>query len=526
MAIKPPILQMAKAISKAMTSAKPSPEMQQVSEAMSSDPSLACQVIELIFSHTEKKHSAGRILEALAHMLTAALEVERWRAESRGAPSTSLIDQLRQQASLLARRQEASPLAIDAVAGAFSRAKVPLGGDLEEILERRFNSVPPGPSQAAQAELEERLDEIASSLGNNPFLVHEQLRELLGPLPPHAQPAIIGALPFMKHGALREAAAGWLLDRDDTVFRTVSESMLQAAGQGLVSANSIGRMIHIRTWIAEDRRAAVDSIIRKARQTGAAPPAAARALSHEIIITAPDGAGAQSIHIRLRQRKSGSFANILVKHGFGIREAWISPDMSQAEAEGFMDVIFAETDAYEVSLESLKTVIRHGLAITINSGGHIPFELVRILDTLGLDPVTPEFLDAAKLIGLIMSDAAMSGATDPALRKAIAASRHWPGRIRMFETWFADLSDAQISAIPAGSRASRERYVLKEAIGPRRARWGELLAWSAFVIFEEDCGLACDMAMNAELMLGGKPLEDLPLAVWIAKATLAASKWR
>ena len=93
----------------------------------------------------------------------------------------------------------------------------------------------------------------------------------------------------------------------------------------------------------------------------------------------------------------------------------------------------------------------------------------------------------------------------------------------MFESWFEDLTDNQAGSIPKAGRANQERHILEKLINPRRARWGELLAWAAFVISEEDSDLASDMAVNAKLLLGETPLEELPLAKVIAKNTLAAA---
>jgi hypothetical protein len=526
MAIEPPMLQLAKVIARSMASANPSADPQKLGDALSSDPASVCQVVDLIFSQSARKRPAGKTLEALAYMLAATLEVERWKAEGRGLTTTDLIDQVHQHVSSYAREDKVSPLAIDMIAGAFARARVPLGGDLEEALEKRFSNTPSSSSEADPAGFEKHLEEMASALGDDPFLLHEQLRELLGRIPPQTRPAMLGVLPFMRNEAVREAAAGWVLDHEDPVFQAVSDSLSQAAAQGLMSGNTVNRLIQIRNWIAEDKRPAVDSIIRTARQKGAASSVTKRLLSHEVVMTAPDGAGAQSIHIRLRQRKGSSFANILLKHGFGIREAWISPEMTQTEADAFLDRIFVEMDAYETSLESFKVIVRHGLAVTMKSGSQIPFELLRIVEALDLDPVTPEFLDTAELVELIMTEVGANGTTDSAIKKAIAASRHWSNEHLMFDSWFEDLADDQVHAIPKGNKANRQRHVLETLINPRRGRWGELLAWGAFAMSEEDPDLAFAMAINAKLFLGEAPLEELPLAMMIADNTLAAAQHR
>ena len=526
MANDPPMLQLAKVVARSMASGKPSSGMQQIGDALSSDPSSVFQVVDLIFAQTAKKKPAERIIESLAFMLGATLEVQRWKAESHGSATTDLIEQVRQHATANAQKENASTLAIDVIAGAFAQAKLPLGDDFEAILENRFRNTPPASSEAAYADFEQHLEEMVAALGGDAFLVHEQLLELLSRIPSHTRPAMIGMLPFMRSEILREAAAGWLLDQDDAVSKVMTDSLAQAAVQGFVSGDTVNRLIQIRNWIGEDRRPAVDSIVRTARQKGAAPSAPARLQPHEVVVTAPDGAGAQSIHIRLRQRTSSSFANILVKHGFGIREAWVSPDMTQAEADQFLDQIFVQTDAYESSLESVTTLLRHGLAVNADCGQKIPFELLRVIEAIGLDSITPERVDAMALVDRIMAETGASENQDAAAKKAIAASRHWPQQHMMFDSWFEDLTEAEARAIPKGAKTARKRHVLESMISPRRARWGELLAWSSFIVSEDDPDLACDMALVARLFLGDEPLEDLPLAMTIAENTLLAAEQR
>jgi len=523
MAIEPPMLQLAKVIARSMASANPSADPQKLGDALSSDPASVCQVVDLIFSQSARKRPAGKVLEALAYMLAATLEVQRWKAEGRGLATTDLIDRVRQHVLSHARGDKVAPLAIDTIAGAFARARIPLGGELEEVRGKRFRKAPSGSSEATPVEFEKHLEEMAAALRNVAFLLHEQLRELLERIPPQTRPAMLGVLPFMRNEAVREAAAGWVLDHEGPVFQAVSGSLSQAAAQGLMSGGTVSRLIQLRNWIAEDRRPAVDSIIRTARQKGATSSVTKRLLSHEVIMTAPDGAGAQSIHIRLRQRKGSSFANILLKHGFGIREAWISPEMTHAEADAFLERIFVEMDAYETSLESFRVALRHGLAVTMKSGGQIPFELLRVAEALDLDPLTPELLEAEKLVELIMTDVGVDEITDGTITKAIAASRRWPEEHMIFDSWFEDLTDNQAGPIPKVGRASQERHILEKLINPRRARWGELLAWAAFVVSEEDPALACNMAVNATLLLGDTPLQGLPVAMLIAKNTLAAA---
>ncbi|MCJ2121910.1 hypothetical protein [Methylobacterium sp. J-077] len=55
-------------------------------------------------------------------------------------------------------------------------------------------------------------------------------------------------------------------------------------------------------------------------------------------------------------------------------------------------------------------------------------------------------------------------------------------------------------------------------------RWAELLAWTAKAAEDEVKGEECiAFALVARELLGDRPLTEIPLAVWIAKNTVAAT---
>lgn len=85
-------------------------------------------------------------------------------------------------------------------------------------------------------------------------------------------------------------------------------------------------------------------------------------------------------------------------------------------------------------------------------------------------------------------------------------------------------SPAIFDAGKAGPRKQREDFVLRDRVSPQRGRWAELLAWTAKAAEDEVEGKErIDFALVARELLGDRPLADIPLAVWIAKNTVAAS---
>ena len=94
-----------------------------------------------------------------------------------------------------------------------------------------------------------------------------------------------------------------------------------------------------------------------------------------------------------------------------------------------------------------------------------------------------------------------------------------------------DWEDSEAAATAAAAAATereaekqREEAALRDLISPQRGRWAELLAWTAKAAQDEVEGVECiDFALVARELLSERPLSEIPLAVWIAKNTVAAS---
>jgi hypothetical protein len=129
-----------------------------------------------------------------------------------------------------------------------------------------------------------------------------------------------------------------------------------------VSEANFGLVI-LRNWLGEGRRSAIDAAIRAAQQKAisAAPRPAVQI--NEILVSACDGAGAQSWFVILRERRKFAIAALLTKHGFGLRDAWVRRGLTGAEIKAFLAQIEFEMYNFTSSLESVGTALEHGLAV-------------------------------------------------------------------------------------------------------------------------------------------------------------------
>jgi hypothetical protein len=85
-----------------------------------------------------------------------------------------------------------------------------------------------------------------------------------------------------------------------------------------------------------------------------------------------------------------ALASLLVKHGFSVRDAWVSDGLNKGDADEFMEKIAHELASFDATLDIVQAATAHGLAINLEQGEAPPFGLVQFLEAIGLAQVRPE----------------------------------------------------------------------------------------------------------------------------------------
>ena len=270
-------------------------------------------------------------------------------------------------------------------------------------------------------------------------------------------------------------------------------------------------------------QASLDVAVRACRQRGKLPAAKPTLQIGTVIASGCDGAGAQSFFVLLKRGRKLALASLLVKHGFGVRDAWVRDGLSMREADAFMAEIAHELDPFDATLEIVQAAIAHGLTINLEQGEAPPFGLVQFLEAVGLTQVRPEHLAPSALIAGILEDVPAERQSAKAAAQALAASKRWPKQYTFLQSWFEQDEASHAVVRSSGRKMERKAAVLREILPSRRTRWAELLAWTAQAAQDKGEGDEwIDFALVARELLNERPLAEIPVATWIAKNTVAA----
>jgi hypothetical protein len=289
------------------------------------------------------------------------------------------------------------------------------------------------------------------------------------------------------------------------------------------------RMITLRNWLPDEDRPALDAAIRACRQKGVECAASKAAEVKNVIASGVDGSGAQSVFILVKQGRKHAVASLLLKQGVGVRDAWVRSDLSKSEADMFLYRVESELDIYDSDLDFARLALGHFLAVNRVSGVMPPFGLVDFVERTGLAAVNPDAVPVEALVAKLADDIPARQKTAAAVAKSIKRSAAWDLVFTFLDTWFED--DGAVDVLFGRKRLSAKRraaLVLEEYLPARRARWAEILVWTALTLRHDEAMADSwiDLALVARELLGDRPLGDIPLMAFVAAMTVEAWKSR
>ena len=410
-------------------------------------------------------------------------------------------------------------------------AKVPVSPAMTEALAMATvdDEAPDDESslQEIQQHLRANLDDLGRS-AKSPFMVVEGFTEASALMPAELRTYLTLELALSPYPVLREAVPLLLLDAMPAVRQAAAAALEQIATPESFSPLMLRRALLVRNWVPEAEREAIDRLVRKARLKGVvcaqwAPPPALAVQS-----TMVDGSGAQSLILTTPTGRTGLFAGLLLKQGFGIRDSWCDSALARREITGAIKGAQQKSQWLPIGRAQLDVVVQHHIARGLGLGNLPQVAVLEIAEAVGAADWKDRSLDVAAETEQLFVPLGIAG--DPA---AVTASLRrggaWVERDPMMQSWFED--DAEIRAL-IQRRMKPEaavRAVLQEGLPARRQTWAERALLMALWL-RADQGTTFpperwqDCVVLAHELLAGRPMAELPAMVAIADRTVFAAR--
>lgn len=308
-----------------------------------------------------------------------------------------------------------------------------------------------------------------------------------------------------------------------------------------LSSQSLSRLKAIKNWYPKAFHPTFDKWIKVQRKKGVVflPPgfnqSGVRDRDRNVIppniehmhIQASDidGGGSQGIYIHIQSQGVDRFCGILLKQEVGIKDAWITPDLSDIEIDKYYDGSIDETITLkEVGLSYLFKMVNHFLAISTEQHLIPDIHLLDIQERLGL-VFKPEKMDMEAVLEQLVVQ--VSPFTAERVADTLKKTKNWSKNKSFTEGWYFESPQVdklvnQHCSFVDGTRVCdfemAKTEVFDNLFEKDRAFWCFHFMWVAMWL--KDKARSNETAWEDCLILShciqtGMPLKDIPIMVEI-----------
>jgi len=475
----------------------------------------AFELIALVGEAWDDEHEETGDELALT-LLAGALESARQATENDQEGGRRFLDEAGSAVARLDADEMLSTAARLMLATAFVRAGLPTPAALvvtdpgTEVVEG-FADTP---------ELRDLLDKILTvAVQEGTDFAYQQLGEMLGAMPGEMRAAVVETLAARRDGPGLRVARYFLLDPDAGLRRVAATALAGRARAGGLDAVEAGMLATVLPWLPDQgARAELAGVVAEAARRGAAggvePP---RWKVTRLVASLPDAVGAATIAIAAQAPKRRVLAMLLLKEGYGIRDAYLLPCPRAEVQRGMLGDIEAEMATVKVEAGFVAEEIGRAIADGLAAGLPPAPVLIDVAEILGV-PLEPRLWTVADM----MAPLGVAELSVAQRERLFDRCMDWPDMYPVAGAWYEDSSESRaiVDAHLDDEDAAAEG--LFGHLETRREWWSRLLAVAARTLAAARDRSARDFAAQAHLVVSGAPLAGNPVFDQIVDLTIDA----
>jgi hypothetical protein len=202
----------------------------------------------------------------------------------------------------------------------------------------------------------------------------------------------------------------------------------------VLNSISLSRLKAIKYWYPLSYHEQFDRWIKLQRMKGAVFYQRKPAPITTIKASEVDGSGAQGIFIHFKTHKKNRICGLLLKQHLGIRDAWLTPLLSNDETSNYYNNAFEDSVALrDVDKEYLFLLTNHFLALTLKKDKIPSLHLLEIEELLGTH-FQAQWLDIDRIINTLSVQIAPF--TPEMILLSFKRSKKWIKNKRFAESWY------------------------------------------------------------------------------------------
>ncbi len=460
--------------------------------------------------------------ERMSQLLSTVLDEARMARENGQRQGALFIDALEAQLGELVASNDLTFRGSLAVSGAWIRAGLTPPDILAARQDAFTDAVEDGEDPAA---LETLLDGLIGSLtrehGGNVSVLHALFAEMLPTVPPEARRALVRLAVARPKEIFAELGCAWLLDPNAEIRTGAVEGLSDRLAAGTASAEMLARLTILRSWLADAAlRDRLDGLVREAMRKGVAGAAREpeRKL-HRIIASPVDGSGAQSMAAAVQAGGTRSVAVVLLKQGFGVKDAYVLPCDSATEQRSILATLTDEIEALDVPRAYMEQALGIALGEGLEAGLAPVPGLVDVAQACGLAELRPLSASVEAMLDLADPEGRFASLTVQARGRLITASEHWPDAYPVLDSWFED-SDETLAALENAKSHTALTRNMWRLLEDRRAHWTAVIARNALLLSAAGADHADEFIAVAAALKDGRDLKKTPVMTFICEQSI------
>jgi hypothetical protein len=317
------------------------------------------------------------------------------------------------------------------------------------------------------------------------------------------------------------------------VREVVVATLEQLMDKVTLSSISLSRLQTIKYWYPESYHAVFDKWIKVQRKKEVVFAPEPKPAPVKFKATEVDGSGSQGIFIHSRKNRKNRLAGLLLKFGFGMKDAWITPVIPAVEVADYYHQAFEESVTLrEVDLNYFQMLVEHFLAITIKLGEVPHLHFLEIQEELGIR-IRPQEMELDDLLRHMSVE--ISPFTQDVINDSLKRSKSWLKNKQFTESWYIENSlvdkivnhnSSFIDGVKVCRLEDAMSGVFTDEMELNRDKWLFHFLWIALWLkakARKNEKVWQDSFLIAHMIREGRPLKEIPVMHEICHQTVINS---
>lgn len=362
--------------------------------------------------------------------------------------------------------------------------------------------------------------------GGGSYEFFSGLDEMSAGMPEDAKAAFIGHVLTLDNPFLERCALYWLVSGASLTQEVVAASLRERLIRGNLPSETLSCLPIIRGWLpAGAARAVIDEIGKLALRQGLADVFSQdtpKPIVSDIRATTADGVGAQGITIVGKLQAQTFVAMILLKTGYGIKDAFVIRCRSKREAASIVSYARQEANSVRIDRMTAELLLEAALADGIETDHPPAPGFIDVMEACSLNQLRPQQRDLQALLDHVDPQQEIQNATAAQLDRMLRNQPALDALVPFTDSWFEDTGETR--AIIKGSRSVRTvEKKIWAFLESRRDIWARRFLQTAIILKSaKKERLSKTLAAAAFALMHKHPLQDIPLVEDIVMTTLDA----